>query len=170
MSQVMLSPHECANPHCTSHAIIEGNQDIGGIAHRLHKSKWYTGYICRQCASMSTAVSSSYTSRNTRFMLQAQIAERHLEAAEKHKNKEIAWKPPKTKHGPMPGWKEIQKRENSQAKNEFSWLHKWINEPKLQKVFADHSELQSFALHYGYGKSHIKDIIEHKKTLDEEMT
>lgn len=166
MKQVMLSPYECANPNCTSKKPMQGNQDTGGITHINHKDTWYTGYICKQCANTSTATMSKSASRNLRFALQANIAERQLK-------EQKPWKPatkqtPKETK-PTPSWEAIQKTDKKETRNEFTWLHQWLNNPKLQELFQNHNELRAFAITYGYRVIDAKQIIEHKKTRNEEM-
>ena len=163
MHQVMLSPYECANPNCTNTFPSRGmtTQDTGGISHIRHKGTWYTGYICKKCSSPSTTLMSKTASRNLKLATQIHMAERHIK-------EKTPWTQPKTKTR-MLTTDQIQKREEAKTKQEFGWLNQWLNDAELKNLFTDHNKLREFASTYGYGKSHINQIIKHKQTKNEEM-
>ena len=167
MNQVMLSPYECANPNCTNKTIIEGNQHTGGLSHIKHNRTWYTGYICKQCANISTTTMSGTAVRNQRLALQISIAQRQQTTNQEWK------KPPKKKEAKPLTPDELQRRNATRQKNkqktEFGWLHQWLDKPKLKNLFPNHKSLQAFATTYGYRLTDTKQIIEHKQTQNEEM-
>ena len=160
MQQVMLSPYECANPNCTSHTTITGNQDTGGLSHIRHKGTWYTGYICKQCSSAATTLMSKTATRNAKLATQIYMAERRIE----EKKPWTQPKPKKVKHLPPD---ELQRRNTTRQQNkqkiEFCWLSQWLDSKQLKKLFTDHHQLQAFAATYGYRKNDMRKLIEHKK-------
>jgi len=47
----------------------------------------------------------------------------------------------------------------------LKWFAAWMENPTLIKAFRSFKEMRSFASTYGYGLSHIRQMVEHKETL-----